>query len=596
LIRMSDMWSGGDETGDTAPVGGEDHHQEEQDQSMEHNQSMEQNGEEAREGGGGEEAVVDGTEAVAAEEAEQEEEDNPFADDDDDEEDGVQVTIGEIRPNVQFSTKSDVRAAPAPKGAIDLDTVPVVDGVVLYDIDLAQSDDKPWRKPGADPSDYFNYGFTEDTWNMYCERQKKLRAEFGSNQHMVNRHIMAGISLSNPLGNAPSAHSAGNNRILVDNTRNFHFKPHGHNQHHRNDENMGGGSHTITRLGGAPTSISISTLGGSAAPDFSRPPPMMTTIPTMGGAQPDHSSTSVGSGEPAPPGAEDTPSTPTSTIPPISVINTSVPPPGASPMQPIQTLGGQMNMSMPPPGFNPAMPPPNLMGPPGGGMLPNTAMPPPGFNPMMPPPQHFGGPPGGPPMFGRAGYAGGGGMHGGMGRGMGRPPPLMRGGGGDHYGEMHRRDADYDRDRERRDRDRERDRERERERESSGEEDDRRHRRSERKKSRSPSKSSSSRSRRDDRSERRGEKEDRERSSRRHRSSSRDKRDSRKEKESSSKRSRGGADEERSEKKKRRHDKDEDREHTSSSSSSRSKRSKRTEETENTAPIKQEPIDTEGDE
>ena len=24
--------------------------------------------------------------------------------------------------------------------------------------------DKPWRKPGADVSDYFNYGFNEDTW------------------------------------------------------------------------------------------------------------------------------------------------------------------------------------------------------------------------------------------------------------------------------------------------------------------------------------------------------------------------------------------------------------------------------------------------
>lgn len=36
-------------------------------------------------------------------------------------------------------------------------------------------DDKPWRKPGADITDYFNYGFNEETWRAYCERQKQMR-------------------------------------------------------------------------------------------------------------------------------------------------------------------------------------------------------------------------------------------------------------------------------------------------------------------------------------------------------------------------------------------------------------------------------------
>jgi hypothetical protein len=36
-----------------------------------------------------------------------------------------------------------------------------IDGQPIYDIDLAQMDDKPWRKPGADITDYFNYGFVE---------------------------------------------------------------------------------------------------------------------------------------------------------------------------------------------------------------------------------------------------------------------------------------------------------------------------------------------------------------------------------------------------------------------------------------------------
>lgn len=30
---------------------------------------------------------------------------------------------------------------------------------------------------GADITDYFNYGFTEETWRLYCEKQRKTRGE-----------------------------------------------------------------------------------------------------------------------------------------------------------------------------------------------------------------------------------------------------------------------------------------------------------------------------------------------------------------------------------------------------------------------------------
>lgn len=40
--------------------------------------------------------------------------------------------------------------------------------------------DKPWAREGVDPSDYFNYGFTEETWTLYRERQLALRKENGS--------------------------------------------------------------------------------------------------------------------------------------------------------------------------------------------------------------------------------------------------------------------------------------------------------------------------------------------------------------------------------------------------------------------------------
>ena len=30
---------------------------------------------------------------------------------------------------------------------------------------------------GADLTDYFNYGFTEETWAQYCDRQRRIRSE-----------------------------------------------------------------------------------------------------------------------------------------------------------------------------------------------------------------------------------------------------------------------------------------------------------------------------------------------------------------------------------------------------------------------------------
>lgn len=34
--------------------------------------------------------------------------------------------------------------------------------------------EKPWRKPGVDLSDYFNYGFNEELWRVYVEKIKEL--------------------------------------------------------------------------------------------------------------------------------------------------------------------------------------------------------------------------------------------------------------------------------------------------------------------------------------------------------------------------------------------------------------------------------------
>lgn len=57
----------------------------------------------------------------------------------------------------------------------EFDQVGNINGVPASEFNLDSLEDKPWRKPGADITDYFNYGFNEDTWRAYCERQKRLR-------------------------------------------------------------------------------------------------------------------------------------------------------------------------------------------------------------------------------------------------------------------------------------------------------------------------------------------------------------------------------------------------------------------------------------
>ncbi|KAL1739016.1 Fip1 motif-domain-containing protein, partial [Schizophyllum fasciatum] len=50
----------------------------------------------------------------------------------------------------------------------------VFEGRSIIDVDLAALADKPWRRPGADISDWFNYGFDEISWEAYCYRRRDL--------------------------------------------------------------------------------------------------------------------------------------------------------------------------------------------------------------------------------------------------------------------------------------------------------------------------------------------------------------------------------------------------------------------------------------
>lgn len=45
------------------------------------------------------------------------------------------------------------------------------------DSDFPSESSKPWRKPGADITDYFNYGFDEFTWASYCLKKQNMPKE-----------------------------------------------------------------------------------------------------------------------------------------------------------------------------------------------------------------------------------------------------------------------------------------------------------------------------------------------------------------------------------------------------------------------------------
>ena len=40
----------------------------------------------------------------------------------------------------------------------------------IFDVDIDSFEEKPWRHPGVDISDFFNFGFDEESWKQYCKQ------------------------------------------------------------------------------------------------------------------------------------------------------------------------------------------------------------------------------------------------------------------------------------------------------------------------------------------------------------------------------------------------------------------------------------------
>ncbi|CAI7568941.1 unnamed protein product [Penicillium pancosmium] len=79
------------------------------------------------------------------------------------------------------------------------------------DVDFP-TDDKPWRRPGSDVSDFFNYGFDEFTWVSYCLKQQGTRKEVGDQKRqMDDMQSFLGMGMppmpGAPPGPAPAANA-----------------------------------------------------------------------------------------------------------------------------------------------------------------------------------------------------------------------------------------------------------------------------------------------------------------------------------------------------------------------------------------------------
>lgn len=82
---------------------------------------------------------------------------------------------------------------------VDIDAVAEMDGKSILGIDLEGLQDKPWRLPGADITDYFNYGFDEFTWTAYCQKQTRIRQDFAPDKVMQGMIGAMDNSMMNPM-------------------------------------------------------------------------------------------------------------------------------------------------------------------------------------------------------------------------------------------------------------------------------------------------------------------------------------------------------------------------------------------------------------
>ncbi|GAC95206.1 hypothetical protein PHSY_002781 [Pseudozyma hubeiensis SY62] len=74
-------------------------------------------------------------------------------------------------PALNLSPGPQDRAYPKPEDIVDQEESSTQD---IFDMDLEKLADKPWRRYGADLTDYFNYGFNEESWSLWRGKKQRI--------------------------------------------------------------------------------------------------------------------------------------------------------------------------------------------------------------------------------------------------------------------------------------------------------------------------------------------------------------------------------------------------------------------------------------
>ncbi|XP_043985078.1 pre-mRNA 3'-end-processing factor FIP1 isoform X1 [Gambusia affinis] len=92
-------------------------------------------------------------------------------------------SCGQIPENPEFNSETSTDPVGCKKEE-DEDVVQNIHEVKEPKQEVEPVEEKPWRKSGADITDYFNYGFDEESWKAYRMKHAKLQA-FQA-QHIAN--------------------------------------------------------------------------------------------------------------------------------------------------------------------------------------------------------------------------------------------------------------------------------------------------------------------------------------------------------------------------------------------------------------------------
>ncbi|KEG07985.1 FIP1-like protein [Trypanosoma grayi] len=70
----------------------------------------------------------------------------------------------------------------------------------VFGYDIAQMQKRPWDDPAANLKDYFNYGFNETSWRLYCSMQAEGEASLLARANTFLAQLKGG-STEEPIGN-----------------------------------------------------------------------------------------------------------------------------------------------------------------------------------------------------------------------------------------------------------------------------------------------------------------------------------------------------------------------------------------------------------